>query len=220
MALIFLILQMQTSKRRQILIRNTRSSAQYLPSRIHILFAFNLNLYWNAQNRTKISLTFVTVNPDILAENFCIYRKELRESNCYAISNNLANTLYTCNGNKINFQEFVLRKFILSKFKVICLWSGYYYMRCWWQCCSKWSEQLSSRISSYVASPWFSSWHWLLPSVWSKDDRSDYWTIGHCGVCCIQRAIPIRHCSKFRHSCRKTLHRGSRRLRRRSVVCN
>ena len=72
-------------------------------------FALNVNLYWNAQNRTKIQLTllkniftlfFCNCKPDILTENFWIYRKELWNCNCSAISNNLANTVGVAAGTK------------------------------------------------------------------------------------------------------------------------
>ena len=48
------------------------------------------------------------------------------------------------------------------------------------RCCSKWFEQLSSRISGYVANSWFSSRHRFVPGLWNKDGRSDCRLRGCC----------------------------------------
>jgi len=78
-------------------------------------------------------------------------------------------------------------------------------------CCSKWFEQLSSRISKYLANGGFSSGPELVHGLSNDDGRSAYQFGGHRQLPFIHSAISLRHRSESRPICvsRESLHGGS-----------
>jgi len=90
-------------------------------------------------------------------------------------------------------------------------------------CCSWRFKQLPSRNADWiterrVACQRFTSRHELVHGLRKEQQRhSGHRRIAHHHLLSIHSAIPIHHCSKFRQSSHKTLHRGSRRVRRRCV---
>jgi len=126
--------------------------------------------------------------------------------------------LHALNGDKMTMQDLNRWKFTVKYFR-----SQYYYTCALLKtlvlrCCSKWVEQLSSRISKYLANGGFSSGPELVHGLWNDDGRSAYQLGGHRQLSFIQSAISLRHRSKFRHICRETLHRGS--LCQQQLVCS
>ena len=85
-------------------------------------------------------------------------------------------------------------------------------------CCSKWFELLSSRISKWVTT------HGgfrrkRLPGLCRDNCHRVQRPSAHRQLRSIRNSISIRHYSQFRHISRKNVHRGSLRIRTKSV-CN
>ena len=88
-------------------------------------------------------------------------------------------------------------------------------------CCSGRFEQLSSRNAKRLARRGLRGGHGLLRGLWNNEQRpSGGRKSGHGRLHSVHSAIPLRHCSELRRVSRKTLHRGSRRVRHRWVCIN
>jgi len=90
-------------------------------------------------------------------------------------------------------------------------------------CCSRCFEKHPSRNAEWISErrvecQRFTSRHELVHGL-RKEQRpqSGHRRSAHHQLLSIHSAVSLRHCSKFRQRSRKTLHRGSRRVRRRSV---
>jgi len=89
------------------------------------------------------------------------------------------------------------------------------YRRCFEKHPSRNADWLSER---WVESEWFISRHALLHGLRKEQQpQSGHQRSAHHQLLSIHSAVSLRHCSKFRQRSQKTLHRGSRRVRRRSV---
>jgi len=90
-------------------------------------------------------------------------------------------------------------------------------------CCSRWFTQLPSRNAEWISESRvegqrFTSRHELVHGLRKEQQpHNGPQRSAHHQLLSIHSAIPIHHCSKFRQRGQKTLHGGSRRVRRRCV---
>jgi len=89
--------------------------------------------------------------------------------------------------------------------------------------CSRWFRQHPSRNAEYISESLvecrtFTCRHELVHGLRKKQQpQSGPQRSAHHQLLSIHSAVSLRHCSKFRQQGRKTLHRWSRRVRRRFV---
>jgi len=90
-------------------------------------------------------------------------------------------------------------------------------------CCSRWFRGHPSRNAEWISErrvecQRFTSRHELVHGLRKEQQpQSGHQRSAHHQLLSIHSAVSLRHCSKFRPHRRKTLHRGSRRVRRRFV---